>query len=96
MNAVSVFNPFSVEHGRSFLNASWILRRKPVAWVGPNSWPVFFAIGMKHCPSCGSENFKPISAIVEISVIRKTLIHLGLPEEPPDIAPARIRQMSFD
>ena len=54
-----------------------------------------FAIDMKHCPNCGSENFKPISAILETSVIKKILTHLGLPVEPPDIAPARIRQMSF-
>jgi len=54
-----------------------------------------FAIDMKHCPNCGSENFKPISAILETSVIKKILTHLGLPAEPPDIAPARIRQMSF-
>ncbi len=54
-----------------------------------------FAIDMKHCLNCGSENFKPISAIVDTSVIRKILTHLGLPDEPPDIRPARIRQMSF-
>jgi hypothetical protein len=56
-----------------------------------------FQIDMKHCPSCGSENFKPIAAILETSVIRKILIHLKLPDKPPDIAPARLpRQMSFD
>ena len=54
-----------------------------------------FAIDMKHCPNCGSENFKPISAIVDTSVIKKILTHLRLPAEPPDIAPARIRQMRF-
>ena len=54
-----------------------------------------FAIDMKHCPNCGSENFKPISAIVDTSVIRKILTHLGLPDEPPDIAPSRFRQRSF-
>ena len=54
-----------------------------------------FAIDMKHCPNCGSENFKPISAIVDTAVIKKILIHLGLPDEPPDIALARFRQMSF-
>lgn len=54
-----------------------------------------FAIDMKHCPNCESENFKPIAAIVETSVIRKILTHLKLPHKPPDIAPARVRQMSF-
>jgi len=55
-----------------------------------------FQIDMKHCPNCGSETFKPIAAILETSVIRKILIHLKLPDKPPDIAPARLpRQMSF-
>jgi hypothetical protein len=55
-----------------------------------------FNIDMKHCPNCGSENFKPIAAIVEVSAIRKILIHLKLPDKPPDIAPARFSpQMSF-
>jgi hypothetical protein len=54
-----------------------------------------FAIDMKHCPSCGSENFKPIAAILETDVIRKILIHLKLPDKPPDITPARVHQMSF-
>ena len=55
-----------------------------------------FQIDMKHCPNCGSENFKPIVAILETSVIRKILTHLKLPDKPPDIAPARLpRQMSF-
>ena len=55
-----------------------------------------FAIDMLHCPNCGSENFKPIAAILEISAVRKILIHLGLPDKPPDIAPARLpAQMAF-
>jgi hypothetical protein len=55
-----------------------------------------FQIDMKHCPACSSENFKPVAAILETSVIRKILTHLKLPDKPPDIAPARLpRQMSF-
>jgi hypothetical protein len=55
-----------------------------------------FNIDMLHCPSCGSENFKPCAAILEVSAIRKILIHLGLPTKPPDIAPARFSpQMTF-
>jgi len=55
-----------------------------------------FQIDMKHCPSCGSENFKPIAAILETVAIRKILGHLDLPDTPPDIAPARLSpQMSF-
>ena len=55
-----------------------------------------FAIDMKQCPGCGSENFKPVAAILEISSVRKILGHLGLPDKPPDIAPARFSpQTSF-
>jgi hypothetical protein len=55
-----------------------------------------FNIDMLHCPACSSENFKPIAAILEVSAIRKILIHLKLPDKPPDIAPARFSpQMSF-
>jgi hypothetical protein len=55
-----------------------------------------FAIDMQHCPNCGSENFKPIAAVLEISAIRKILGHLGVPDKPPDIAPARpLSQMSL-
>ncbi len=54
-----------------------------------------FAIDMKHCPKCHGE-LKPLAAIMEISAIRKILKHLGLPDEPPDIMPARLSpQMSF-
>ena len=54
-----------------------------------------FNIDMKTCHLCGGE-FKIISAILESTAIRKILVHLGLPDEPPDIAPARIpSQMSF-
>jgi hypothetical protein len=49
-----------------------------------------FQIDMKHCPQCQSENFKPIAAIIEVSVVREILTHLGLPDKPPDIAPARL------
>lgn len=56
-----------------------------------------FAIDMEHCPECGSEDFKPIAAILEISAIKKILTHLGLPDKPPDIAPARLPdQMCFE
>ena len=55
-----------------------------------------FNIDMLHCPKCGSENFKAIAAIIERGAIQKILIHFGLPDKPPDIAPARLSpQMSF-
>jgi hypothetical protein len=54
-----------------------------------------FAIDMKSCPKCQGE-LKIVAAIVEVSAIRKILGHLGLPDKPPDIAPARLSpQMRF-
>jgi hypothetical protein len=54
-----------------------------------------FSIDMKHCPSCGSESFRVIAAVIERSAVKKVLSHLGLPDQPPDITPARVQQMSF-
>ena len=52
-------------------------------------------IDVKKCGHCGGE-LKIVAAIMEISAIRKILGHLGLPDKPPDIAPARLpAQMSF-
>jgi hypothetical protein len=46
-------------------------------------------IDMKLCPKCGGD-------LKAIAAIRKILTHLGLPAEPPDIAPARLSpQLSF-
>ena len=54
-----------------------------------------FAIDVKKCGHCGGE-LKIVAAIMAISAIRKILGHLGLPDKPPDIAPARLpAQMSF-
>ena len=50
---------------------------------------------MKHCPKCGGD-LKAIAAIMETGAIRKILTHLGLPDKPPEISPARLSpQMSF-
>jgi len=55
-----------------------------------------FAIDMGSCPRCSGE-LKIVSAILEGHAIRKILGHLGLPDTPPEIAPARLpSQMSFD
>ncbi len=55
-----------------------------------------FAIDLKNCPHCPGE-LKIVAAIVETGAIRKILGHLGLPDLPPPIAPARLApQMSFD
>jgi hypothetical protein len=54
-----------------------------------------FAIDITTCPNCSGE-LKVIAAIVEGSAIKKILGHLGIPDKPPDIAPARLpSQMSF-
>lgn len=54
-----------------------------------------FSIDMKHCGKCGGD-LKPIAAILEIAAIKMILTHLGLPDKPPDISPARPSpQMSF-
>jgi hypothetical protein len=55
-----------------------------------------FAINLKNCPHCPGE-LKIVAAIVETGAIRMILGHLGLPDIPPLIAPARLSpQMSFD
>jgi hypothetical protein len=55
-----------------------------------------FSIDMEHCPNCGSEAFRPIAAVMETRAVRQILGHLGLPDKPPDIAPARLStQLSF-
>jgi len=54
-----------------------------------------FAIDITTCPQCSGE-LKVCAAIVEVSAIKKILGHLGLPDKPPDISPARLpSQMSF-
>jgi hypothetical protein len=54
-----------------------------------------FLIDMKHCPKCGGD-LKAIAAIMKIGAIRKILTHLGVPDKPPEISPARLSpQMSF-
>ena len=54
-----------------------------------------FDIDVKKCSHCGGE-LKIIAAIIEVAAIRKILGHLGVPDKPPDIAPARLpTQLSF-
>jgi len=55
-----------------------------------------FTIDMEVCPKCSGE-LKIVSAILEGDAIRKILGHLGIPDTPPMISPARLSpQMSFD
>ena len=48
-----------------------------------------FDIDVRHCPICGSGQFKIIAAILDRAVIEKILRHLGLDPRPPPRAPAR-------
>ena len=54
-----------------------------------------FAIDVLTCPSCGSRR-RLIALITDPPVLRKILRHLGLPAEPPALAPPRSPpQMAF-
>ena len=48
-----------------------------------------FDIDVRHCPICGSGQFKIIAAILDGAVIEKILRHLGLDPRLPPRAPAR-------
>jgi len=55
-----------------------------------------FALDVLECPHCGGRR-KLIALISDGVVVRKILDHLGLPTEPPRLAPARVReQLAFD
>jgi hypothetical protein len=47
-----------------------------------------FAIDVLTCPHCGGPR-ELIALIHDGLVVRKILTHLGLPTEPPPLAPAR-------
>ena len=47
-----------------------------------------FDVDLEHCAQCGGP-LKIVAAIVERSAVTKILRHLGLPHEPPTLAPAR-------
>ncbi len=47
-----------------------------------------FAVDVEHCPECGGP-VKIVAAIHERSALTRILRHLGLPHQPPTIAPAR-------
>jgi len=54
-----------------------------------------FEIDVLRCPSCGSRR-RLIALITDPPVVRKILRHLGLPHEPPALAPPRSPpQMAF-
>jgi hypothetical protein len=47
-----------------------------------------FGHDVLRCHNCGSQR-QLIALITERSVIRRILLHVGLPPEPPPLAPAR-------
>jgi hypothetical protein len=47
-----------------------------------------FEIDVLTCPHCGGPR-KLVAAIFDQDAIRQILAHLGLPCEPPTVAPAR-------
>ena len=55
-----------------------------------------FAVRLLECPHCGGRR-KLIALISDGVVVRKILDHLGLPTEPPRLAPARVSgELAFD
>ena len=49
-----------------------------------------FEIDLEHCPNCG-EQLKIIAAILELAVVERILMHLGLQARTPPQTPARER-----
>jgi len=55
-----------------------------------------FAIDMEICLRCSGE-LKIVSVILEGDAIRKILGHIGIPDTPPEVSPARLpSQLHFD
>jgi len=48
-----------------------------------------FNIDVEHCSKCGAK-MRLVSAITQRTEIRKILIHLKIPPDPPELAPAVI------
>ena len=61
-------------------------RRKRDSWA--KLLARVFAVDVEHCAQCGGP-VKIVAAIVERSAVIRILRHLGLPHEPPSVAPAR-------
>ena len=55
-----------------------------------------FDLDMATCPLCRRGSLRIIAAITQASVITRILRHLKLASVPPPIAPARLRQQTFD
>ena len=48
-----------------------------------------FGFDLQRCSDCGGA-FKIVSAILEPNAIKSILTYLGLPDKPPELAPAQI------
>jgi hypothetical protein len=55
-----------------------------------------FDLDMATCPFCRRGSLRIIAAMTQESVITRILRHLKLASVPPPIAPARVRQATFD
>jgi hypothetical protein len=55
-----------------------------------------FDLDMATCPFCRCGALRIIAAMTQESVITRILRHLKLASVPPPIAPARLRQETFD
>jgi hypothetical protein len=56
-----------------------------------------FALDALACPRCDGGRMRLVATIKDPNVIAKILTHLGLPKEPPPVAPARAPpQLHFD
>ena len=54
-----------------------------------------FEIDLGHCPNCG-EQLKIIAAILELAVVERIFMHLGLQARTPPRTPARERPRMGD
>ena len=55
-----------------------------------------FDLAMATCPFCRRGSLQVIAAVTQESLITRILRHLKLASVPPPIAPARVRQATFD
>jgi hypothetical protein len=81
---------------KAHVRASSVSRRKRGQWA--ELMQRAFGYDLLGCPHCGGK-MKLIAVILERAAIRKILTHIGLPDEPPALAPARASpgaQLRFD
>ena len=52
-----------------------------------------FGLDLQACQDCGGP-MKIVASILEPTAVRTILTYLGLPDKPPDLAPARIPEQN--